>query len=77
MISPDYQCAAFDITGNGYNVSADKLPDDKKKKLEETIEKMGALSPSAEEIEKKSYADKYGKLTAWITSGWDVNVNKA
>ena len=77
MLSPDYQCAAFDMTGNGYNVSADKLPADKKKKLEETIEKMGALSPSADEIEKKSYADKYGKLTSWITSGWDANVNKA
>ena len=77
MIDPDFQCYAFDTTGNGYNISVDKLPSDKKKALEETIQKMGKLSPSTDEIENNSYVDKYGKITAWLASSWNTNVNNA
>ena len=76
MLDPEQQAYAFETTGNGYNVSYDKLDSDQKKKFDEVFASFTAgTSPSAEEIAQRSYADITGKVNAWMVSGWSQKVN--
>ena len=77
MLDPDMQSSAFKTTGNGYNVSYDKLDSSQKEAFDAVFKEMGTLSPTATEIEQQSYTDKFGKVAKWISSGWDQKVNKA
>ena len=74
MLDPSQQAIAFQTTGNGYNVSYDKLEDSQKKEFDDVIKAMGSLSPSTEEIAAQSYTDKFGKVAAWIPTGWAQKV---
>ena len=77
MLDPSQQAIAFQTTGNGYNVSYDKLTADQKKEFDDVIKAMGTLSPSAEEIAQQSYTDKFGKVAQWIPTGWAQKVQAA
>ena len=77
MLDPSQQAIAFQTTGNGYNVDYDLLDTNQKKEFDDTIAAMGILSPSTEEIAQQSYVDKFGKVAAWIPTGWDKYVQSA
>lgn len=78
MLDPEQQALAFQTTGNGYNVSYNKLSSDQQKTFDEVFNGFTeGTSPSAEEIEARSYADITGAVNAWVVTGWDKNVNKA
>jgi spermidine/putrescine-binding protein len=77
MLEPEQQMIAFETTGNGYNIDLSKLDSADKAAFEDLIADMGTLSPTSTEITEQSYADKYGKVAAWIASGWDAKVNRA
>ena len=74
MLDPSQQAIAFQTTGNGYNVAYDKLDDSQKKEFDDVFKAMGSLSPSTDEIEAQSYTDKFGKVAAWIPTGWAQKV---
>lgn len=74
MLDPSQQAIAFQTTGNGYNVSYDLLDSSQKKEFDDVIKAMGSLSPSTEEIAQQSYTDKFGKVAAWIPTGWAQKV---
>lgn len=74
MIDPDQQLVAFELTGNGYNVSMDKLDSEQKEAFDAALADMGALTPTAEAISQQSYVDKFGKVAQWIASGWASKV---
>lgn len=78
MLDPELQAYAFDLTGNGYNVSMDKLTADQKAAFDEVFDGfLEGTSPSAEEIATCSYSDITGGVNAWIVTGWDQYVNRA
>lgn len=77
MIDPAQQALAFETTGNGFNIDTTKLDAEQQAEFAATIEEMGALSPSADEVAQQGYVDKYGKVANWIASGWDQKVNRA
>ncbi len=78
MIDPEQQALAFETTGNGYNVSYDKLESDQKTAFDDVFAGfIDGTSPSAEEIANCSYPDTTGKVNAWMVTGWDQKVNKA
>jgi hypothetical protein len=74
MLDPSQQAIAFQTTGNGYNVSYDKLDASQKKEFDDVFKAMGTLSPSTEEIAQQSYTDKFGKVASWIPTGWAQKV---
>ena len=77
MLEPAQQALAFETTGNGFNIDVTKLDAEQQAEFNATVEEMGALSPTAEEVAQQGYVDKYGKVASWIASGWDQKVNRA
>ena len=77
MLEPEQQILAFETTGNGYNIDLAKLDADQQAEFKAALEELGALSPSAEEVATQGYVDKYGKVAAWLSTGWDQKVNRA
>ena len=77
MLDPSQQAMAFQTTGNGYNVAYDKLDASQKKEFDDVFAAMGTLSPSTDEIAERSYTDKFGKVAAWIPTGWAQKVQSA
>ncbi len=77
LLDPEWQAEAFEITGNGYTVSYDKLDSDQKAAFDDVFAAMGNLSPTQEEIELQAYVDDYGNVSSWIVSGWSQYVNNA
>lgn len=75
MLDPENQLYAFQTTGNGYNVSYDKLDSSMQGKFDAAVKDMGALTSSTEAIAKNSYTDKFGPVAKWIASGWAQKVN--
>ena len=75
MIDPAQMLTAHTTTGNGYNVSYDKLDSSMKKEYDDAIEKMGTLASTTEAIANNSYADKFGPVAKFIASGWAQKVN--
>ncbi|MDR3308125.1 MAG: extracellular solute-binding protein [Coriobacteriales bacterium] len=77
MLDPEQQARAFEMTGNGYNVSYDKLTSGQKAKFDEVFAGfIEGTSPSAEEIAQSSYSDITGGVNAWLVTGWDRRVNQ-
>lgn len=78
MLDPALQAEAFNVTGNGYNVSYDLLDKDQKEAFDKVFSGfLPGTSPSAEEIASNSYSDVTGKVNAWCSTGWNQFVNKA